>query len=302
MKTKIKRTAFSNKVTGVLNFADLKKRRYRVLYYAMFLFLLIISLTCLIPVIWTAFSGFKSVEEMYAIPPTFFPKKIDFGNVFDVLSKVNILKYIKNSVILIIGCLACDIFINGLAGYVLSRLRPSGSKIINTLIFWSMLLPGISMITLYMTFVDMPILHINLLGTFIPLCIMAGASAFDVLLFKSFFDGIPMAYLEAARIDGCSDVGIFTKIILPLSKPIISVVSIFNIIGTWGNFMWPYLIVGNTDKEPIAVALYQINMNGKLMQNEYMILMFLSILPMIIVFCIFSKHIMGGINIGGIKG
>lgn len=297
-----KRNRFSDKTMGVLNFADLKKFKYKVLYYAMLAFLLIISMACLIPVIWTALSGFKSVEEMYAARITFFPKKIDFGNVFTILSKVNVLKYVKNSVILIVGCLACDICINGLAGYVLSRLKPFGSKIINTLVFWSMLLPGISMITLYMTFVDMPILHVNLLGTFIPMCLMAGASAFNVLLFKSFFDGIPMAYLEAARIDGCSDIGIFTKIILPLSKPIIAVISIYSIIGTWGSFLWPYLIVGNTDKEPMAVALYQINLNGRLMQNEYMILMFISILPMIAVFCTFSKYIMGGINIGGIKG
>ncbi|MDY3030493.1 MAG: ABC transporter permease subunit [Clostridia bacterium] len=131
---------------------------------------------------------------------------------------------------------------------------------------------------------------------------MAGVSAFNVLLFRNFFNSIPMSYLEAARIDGCSDLGIFIKIIIPLSKPIIMVVTIFSVTETWGNFMWPYLILGNTAKEPVSVMLYRLSTGASLLDNEYMILLMLSIIPMIIIYAIFSKHIMGGLNMSDLKG
>ena len=294
--------SFSTKTQGLLNFADLKKPQFILLYWAMFAILFIISLVCLLPTVWVGLSGFKTVAEMYSIPPTLLPKSINFGNVADVWNKVNVIKYFTNSVMLIIGCWAIDIVVNGLAGYVLSRIKPIGSRLIETLVFWSMLLPGISMVPLYMTFVDVPGLHINLIGNYLPIWIMAGANAFNILLFRNFFNSIPMSYLEAARIDGCSDFGIFRRIILPLSKPIIMVVTIFSITGTWGNFMWPYLILGNTELEPVAVMLYRLSTGSTLMDNEYMLLLMISIIPMIIMYAIFSKHIMGGLNMSGLKG
>ena len=293
---------FSSKTSGLLNFADMKKSQFKLLYWVMFLILFVISLVCLLPVIWVGISGFKDVNEMYAIPPTILPKTWDFSKIGDVWSKVNVARYFSNSIILIIGCLACDIAFNGIAGYVLSRLKPIGSRIIETLVFWSMLLPGISMVPLYMTFVDLPILHTNLIGSYAPIWVMAGANAFNILLFRNFFNSIPMSYLEAARMDGCTDLGIFGRIILPLSKPIIMVVAIFSITGTWGNFMWPYLILGNTNKEPVSVMLYRLSTNANIMDNEYMLLMMISIIPMIIMYAFFSKQIMGGLNMSGIKG
>lgn len=295
-----KSSKFSDKTSGLLNFADMKKGRFKLLYAVMLTILILFSLICLLPLIWVFLSGFKDIEEMYRIPPTFLPDKIDLTNVMEVIRNVNILKYFKNTIFIIVGCLAFDIIINGLAGYVLSRLKPTGSKIIDTLIFWTLLLPGISMVPLYMTFVDF--FGINLMGQYLPMWMMSGCAAFNVMLFKNFFNGIPISYIEAARIDGCSDLGIFGRIIIPLSKPIIMVVSIFCITAQWGNFMWPYLILGNTDREPVSVMLYTINQFSALQQNEYMVLICLSIIPVIIIYAIFSKQIMGGVNMSGLKG
>lgn len=305
--TKIDRTEktsrFSDKAIGLLNWADLKSPKYKFVYWSMFAFMFIISLICLLPVIWVSLSGFKDVSEMYSIPPTFIPKSFDLGKLFTVLSKVNVATYFKNSICLIIGCWIFDVTVNGLAGYVLSRLKPLGSRLIETLVFWTLLLPSVSMVPLYMTFVDFPIFHVNLIGSYLPIWAMAGANAFNILLFRNFFNSIPMSYIEAARIDGCTNLGIFSRIILPLSKPIVMVVTIFSVTATWGNFMWPYLVLGNTEKEPVAVMLYRLSTgNTGLLDNEYMLLMMISIVPVIIVYAIFSKHIIGGMNMGGIKG
>ena len=294
---------FSEKTNGLLNFMDLHSPKYKILYAFMFLFMILLSLACLLPVIWVFLSAFKTPAEMYSIPPTLFPKEIHFGSVAKIWSKVNFLKYFSNTMYLIVGCWAFDIVLNGLAGYVLSRVRPIGSALLETLIFGTMLLPNIGMVPLYMTFVDMPIIHTNITSSFLPLFMQAGCSAFNIMLFRNFFNGIPMDYLEAAKIDGCSTVGIFFKIILPLAKPIVVVVSIFSVIGSWSNFMWPYIILGSSEKETISILLYKISSGGMmLLDNEIMLVLMLSIIPPAIFYMIFAKQIMGGLNMSGIKG
>lgn len=300
MLKKNKITKFSDKTTGLLNFADLKKPQYKFLYWLFFGIMCVMSAICLLPTLWVALSGFKTVPEMYAIPPSFFPKSIDLGRIGMVWNKVNIMKYFGNTLVLLVGCLATDLIINGLAGYVLAKLKPIGSRVIETAVFWSMLLPGMSMVPLYMTFVDVPLVHVNLSGNYLPICLMSGANAFNILLFRNFFLSIPDSYLEAARIDGCTNTGIFARIIIPLSKPIIMVVAIYSITGTWGNFMWPYLLLGGTALEPMSVMLFKFSAGAQ--ENEYMLLLMISILPMIIIYFFFSNQIMGGLDVGGIKG
>ena len=296
-----RKSVFSDKNEGLLNSSDMTTAGGKIFYWSMFALLLIISAVCLLPVIWVAVSGFKSVEEMYAVPPTFFPKYIDVGKLVNLWNRINVWKYFKNSIFLILGCLGFNIVVNGLAGYVLSKIKPTGSKLIERLIFASMMLSGMSLLPLYMTFVDFPIFHINLTGSYLPIWMMSGASAFNVFLFRNFFNGIPNSYLEAARIDGCNDLRIFLKVILPMSRPIIMVLTILTIIGTWSNFMWPYMLLGNTDKEPVSVMLYN-STSGLLRDDESLLLTMIACVPMIIMYAIFSKRIMGGVNMSGIKG
>lgn len=296
------KSRLNNKSAGLLTVLELKSFRYRFLYWVCFAIVALVSIFVVAPVIWVVVSAFKTPQEMYSIPPTLLPESFDFSIIPQVWSKVKFGNAFKNSLILIVGCLIFDIGLNGMLGYVISRLKPTGSKLIDKLVFWSMLLPGISMVPLYITFVDVPLLHINLTGSYLPMWLMAGCNAFNVLLFKNFFDGIPMSYLEAARIDGGGEIYIFLKIILPLAKPILAVVTIFSITGTWANFMWPYLILGSTDLEPVAVKLYQLSMEGNLLDNEFLMVTLLTILPPLVIYCFLSKHIQGGVSMEGIKG
>ena len=293
----------SENKTGLLNSFDLKNPKYKVLYGFMTAILVLFAVIDLFPIIWVILSSFKSSQELYQIPPTLWPTEFMFENIANAWKKSQIGTGFLNSLCIVGGCLASDIIINGIFGYVLSRIKPTGSKILDKMIFWSMLLPGISMVPLYITFVDVPLLHINLSGTFLPMWLMAGCNAFNVLMFRSFFNGIPMAYVEAAKIDGCSSIRIFLQIIMPLSKPIVMVMSIFQVMSSWSSFMWPYLMLGSTPLEPVAVKLYTASMGaGDLMANEVMMTAILSVLPLMIAFTIFSKRILGGLAIGGVKG
>ncbi len=300
-KTKLKKVKEIEK-GGLLDIYDMKKPQYKLVYWFMFAVLFTMSLITFLPVLWIALSSFKDVRELYAIPPTLLPESIDLSMISRVLSKVKFGQYFLNSLAIMGGNWAFCIIINGLCGYVLSRLKPVGSKVVQTLIFWSMMLPGISMGPLFMTFTDMPLIHTNLLGTYLPMWLIAGANAYDTLLFRNFFNSIPMSYIEAARIDGCTELGTFRRIIIPLSKPIIMVVTIFIVTGSWADFMWPYLVLGNTPLEPVAVLIYRINLDQNMLMNEYMMLLIISIIPMVILYSICSKYIQGGLNMSGLKG
>ena len=292
---------FLDETNGLLNRMDLKSGRYKLIYGIMLVLLILVSLICLLPIIWIVLSAFKTPTEFYSVPPAFWPQEISFAQIAEIWNKVNFFAYFGNTLIMIFGALVFDLTLNGLAGYVISRVRPMGSALLETLIFGTMLLPSLSMVPLYMTFVNMPIIHTNLSGSFLPLWLQAGCNAFTIMLFRNFFNGIPMSYLEAARIDGCGNIAVFFRIILPLSKPIIMVETIFCVINWWKNFMWPYLILGNSNYEPISVMLYKMSSAG-MTEMENLMLIMLSIIPPVIFYAIFQKHIIGGLNMSGVKG
>ena len=157
-----------------------------------------------------------------------------------------------------------------------------------------------SMVITFAGFVEVPILGISLINTHIPMWLQAGANAFYVLLFKSYFDSIDKAYMEAARIDGCTDIGIFFRIIVPLSVPLITTIMIFTVNGSWGSFLWPSLVIKDIDLQPVAQVVS--GMRSGATEDRYMMALLIMMIVPITIFLFFKKKIMGGFNLGGIKG
>lgn len=287
---------------GILTNSDMKKPKYRLLYALMMIFMIAYCLISVLPVVWIMLSGFKDVKEMYAVPATFLPKRIDLSKLGKVWTELKFYKYYGNTFLMAIGAVISNIVISGLAGYVLSRLKPKGTKLMLALIFWIMLLPGtMSTVPLYMEFKSMPLIGVNLLETYWPIWLMSGANAFNIILFKNFFDGISSSLIEAAWIDGANNTKIFFKIIIPLSTPVFIVVGMFTFNGQIGNFFWPYLLISAKEKTVLGVQLYKMKTSTYTMDYQMLALLF-SVIPQIIIFAIFQKQIMGGINIGGVKG
>ena len=292
---------FDKKSNGLLNWLDLKSGKYKLVYWLMFAFLFLLTIVCIIPIVWSALSGFKSVEEMYAVQQSFFPKKIDISKAVNAWNEIKMHKGLINTFIIIIGVIFFDIGINGLTGFALAKVKPAGSGIVDKLVFWSMMLPGMSMVPLYMTFVDFTPLHINLLGTYWPIWLMAGANAFHVFLFRNAINAIPTSYFEAAKLDGCSNIGAFIKIIIPLIKPTIMVLLIFTVMGQWGSYLWPMLVI--PDMETVGLKLYKMTIGeyAIAMDGRMLVLTMSMIIPLCI-FAVFSKQIMGGLDMSGVKG
>ena len=292
---------FKNMDKGILTDSDMKQPRYKILYGFMFLFLIIDVLVVMVPVVWILLSGFKDVGEMYQIPTKFFPEHFSLKKLANVWIELKFYKYYAATFIMAAGCVAADIIVCGLAGYSLSKVKPTGTKVILMILFWLMLLPGsMRTVPLYMEFKSFPVLNFSMLNTFWPMWLMAASNIFDIILFKNFFDGISSSLVEAARVDGATDLKIFSKIMIPLSLPIFMTVGVLTFNSNIGQFLWPYITINDERLTVIGVALYQIK-NSTITMDKQMLAFLFAIIPQIIIFLLFQKYIMGGINVGGVK-
>lgn len=286
---------------GIIGASEAKRPLVRVGIGVMYALMILICIFCLFPPAWILLSSFKDVKEFFAIPPTIIPRSFHPEKLGQTWQQLHFMKYYLNTFIMAAGDLVFCLVVNGLCGYVLSRLKPKGHQLVFALILWTMMMPtSTSMVSLFMTFLDFPVLG-NLTNSYLPMWIMAAANPFNVLLFKSFFDSIPMSYIEAARIDGCTNLGIFARIIMPLSKPIIMVISIFSFTASWDNFIWPYLVLKNPEMYTVSLKLFTMASSHIPMDMQIVAILF-AIIPPSIIFLLFQKHIMAGFTLSGVKG
>ena len=200
--------------------------------------------------------------------------------------------------------MVCAVFFNGLLAYAVSIVKPCGHKVVYGLIMVSYMIPAVaSLVPLYA--------NINKLGltgyaTFVPLCLLYGANSYYFMMIKNYFDTIPEALIESARIDGAGNMRIFFSMVLPLSRPIIGVVSIFAMTAAWADFLLPYLLLQDQELYTAMVVIYNLNsIMGNMSDfgiDKYLIAVAITILPQIALFAIFQRQIMGTGAKSGIKG
>lgn len=297
----IKRTKEVEKRNSLILDVEQKQPKIKVLNIIIFSVLFVMACVFTIPILWLLVSGFKDTSEFIMDPPTIIPRSFQPYKLIEVWKKAKFGMAYFNTLIMgfgnVISCVTCS----GLAGYVLSRLKPKGYKLILTLILWTMMMPQtMNMVPLFMTFIDFPIFHFNLTNTFWPFWLMSAPSAFYLILFKSFFDSIPSSYLEAARIDGSSELGNYVRIILPLSKPVVYTVSIFILSGIWGDFLWPSLIFTDPDRYTTGIKIY--HLKEEISIDRIFLSMLFVILPSAVMYLCFQKYLSEGIALGGVKG
>ncbi len=275
--------------------------KIKVLNTIIFLIVLIVALVSVLPILWVVASAFKDIDEFLMDPPTIIPRSFQPAKLIKVWNEAKFGRAYFNTLCMGLGNVVFSISLNGLAGFVLSRLKPKGHILILTLILWTMMMPhSMNMVPNFMTFVDFPVIHVNLTNTFLPFWLMSGAGTFFLMLFKSFFDSIPTSYLEAARLDGCTELGIYGRIILPLSKPVVFTVAIFVLNGIWGDFLWPYLILTDPKLHTTGIKIYHIQKDLRI-DEQYVSMLFV-IVPSVVMYLCFQKYLAQGIAIGGVKG
>lgn len=300
---------FNEKQTGVLSSSDLKTRKGRTVYWTFFAILLLVSFASVVPAVWTVLTAFKDTREIYS-SFGFFPKDMSFGKMTARISESwNSLQFgisFINTIIMSLGSLAMHIVVCGFGGYVLSKLKPWGTKFIFTLVVWTMMMPGqIRMVPNYISWLHFPFaadigIGVNLLDTYWPMWLGAGADTFAILLFKNSFDALSDSYVEAAKLDGCTNYGIFFKIMLPLAAPVIIFQAINVLSGAWSDFFTPLLVLDKNVVVPLKI--YRLQSDTSIKMNTYFMALVFASIPPFIIFVFFQKQILGGVNIGGVKG
>lgn len=286
---------------GLLTAIDYKgSRGARVTYWCMFTFLILLCIISVVPVLYAFLSGFKELDEFYSTNIKLLPNKIEFSKMIGIINELNLGRSFINSMILFAIAWFGNVIVGGLAGYTISRLKPRGGNFLFKLMLWTLMMPGtLTMVPLFMTWADFPIIHMSYINTFVPFVVSAWANIFDILMFKNFFDGIPDSFIESAKLDGCGNVGIFLKIVFPLSMPIISTISIFSFTASWNNFMGPFLYLKDPKLAPVALKLY--NTVSAYTEPKQLLTSFIVMLPTLVVFLLFSKKILSNDMSAGIK-
>lgn len=286
---------YGNKKDGVIRSYDVNSTRVKILIIAIVVICLAIFLVCLFPVIWVFLASFKDIKE-FRKNVTILPSKFDFSVFVKTWNDLKFLKYYVNSLTLVAGSVISAIFFNGLLAYGLGVLKPKGHKIITGLVMWSLLIPATtSVVALFVN-----INRIGLNKSFLPLWLAYGANAFYVILFKEFFERMPKELFEAAKLDGCGVFQIFYMILIPLSKPIIMVVTIFSMTAAWSDFLLPFLVLNGSGKETVMMAIFSFRTSNATDVEVLRGILF-SIIPPTLLFLLFQKQITDGATAGAIK-
>jgi multiple sugar transport system permease protein len=285
---------------------EMRQPGLRISYLLMLLFLFLLTLSCIFPMYWMYTGGLKTSTGLLKFPPELFPSHPIWSNYLRSWTELNFPRYFANTIGLAAGAWTLQIVISTTAAYSLSRLKPAYGNVILTLFLTTLMVPPMAyLIPQYLTVVKVPLLNISLLDSWWGVWLPQAVSAFNIFVMKNFFDEIPHDLTDAAVIDGASALRVLWDIILPLSKPVLAVITIFTVIGTWKDFFWPYLILmGNTEAQPIMVALYYLTTTQSYPQPFNIVMAGLAIAstPPLILFFIFQKQIMRGITLTGLKG
>jgi multiple sugar transport system permease protein len=265
----------------------------------LFLLLVVIGLG---PLLWLAKAAVSPTLDTLTHPMALFPHGVAWSNLREAWSTVHVGLYFWNTVVLAIGAWLSQIIVATTGGYVLSVLRPKYARVITGLLLATLFVPAVVLIVpLYLEIVHPPLIHHSFIDSYWAVWLPAGASAFNVILIKRFFDNLPRELFEAARMDGAGPFRLFASVVLPLSKPILGVVSIFAILATWRDFLWPFLVLTNPDKQPLSVRLPSIQAQTQL--GVFLAALFIASLVPIIGFLIFQRSFLRGTGLGGaIKG
>jgi multiple sugar transport system permease protein len=254
------------------------------------------------PLLWLAKSAITPTTDTITHPMALFPNGTAWDNLRKAWTDVEVSRYFWNTVVLAIGSWFSQIVVATTAGFALSILRPKYAPILTGLVLTTLFVPAVVLLVpLYIEIVHPPLIDHSFIDSYWAVWLPAGASAFNVVLMKRFFDNLPREIIEAARVEGAGAFRLFFSVVLPVSRPILGVVSVFAVLASWKDFLWPLLVLTNPDGQPLSVRLPTIQAQTEL--GVFMAALFIASLVPIIGFLIFQRSFLrgGGLS-GAIKG
>jgi multiple sugar transport system permease protein len=260
----------------------------------------IISILFFLPLVWMLFTSFKTLSESMA-SSNILPEKWTLGNykgIFSTVSEAPILRWLLNTAFITVVGTVLVVFVDILAAYSLARLNVPGKKIILTIIFVSLAVPGI--VTLFPAFYMFK--AVNLLDTFAPLILPYAANTMGVFLIYNFLRSFPKDLEEAAYIDGASQWQILYHVIFPSIKPVAMTLGVITFLGIYNDFLWPSLVTNSNEMKTITLGIATLIEGANFVNPAKMMAStVIAIIPSIIVFLMANKYIVKSVTNTGIK-
>ncbi|WP_122646427.1 carbohydrate ABC transporter permease [Enterococcus mediterraneensis] len=249
-----------------------------------------------LPFVWMILSAFKTDMEIMQFPPKIFPEQATWDNFKELFSAFDFTVYLKNTLI-VVAFSFLGMFFNAMAGFGFAKYKFKGREPLFYLVLATMMIPGqVTMIPVYLIMNSMKLTN-TMAGIILPGLV----GAYGIFLFRQFMSTVSNELLEAARLDGASEWYIFSRIILPISKPVLAVQGITTFIGGWNSFLWPLIMANDEKYYTLSVGLqllkgqYANNYSLQMAGSTFMVV------PIIVIFVFLQKYILEGYNVSGHK-
>lgn len=265
---------------------------------ALYLALVVSSILMVVPFYWAVITSLKLEEFVYVSPPQWWPNPLVFLHYVEVTTRLSFLRYFANSLIVAGAITLGHTFFDTLAAYAFAKLRFPGRDQIFFLMLLGLMVPfQVNLIPLYRIMSTL-----GWLDSYAALIVPQLTSIFGIFLMRQYIQSIPDELLDAARIDGCNEFGVFRRVVLPLALPGIATLVIFVFIGAWGDFLWPRLVTSSEAMFTLQVGLAQLQMKNTSNMTQIMAGTVITALPMILVYLVMQRQFIEGITAGAVKG
>lgn len=258
-----------------------------------------LAVTFFLPLAWLLSSSLKTARQIFEFPPTWIPHPVMWSNYISALTKARFDLFFRNTLFLALTTSIFVVLSSALVAYGFSRVEWPGRDALFFVVLSTMMIPyQVTMIPLYIVFSK-----IHWVGTYLPLTVpYLTGSAFYIFLLRQFFRSIPQELTDAARIDGCPELGIMFRIILPLARPALAMVVLFRVMGAWGDFLEPLIYINRVNLYTLSLGLL---MFRGMYDTQWELLMAASAavtLPVIVIFFFTQRTFIEGITFTGLKG
>lgn len=251
----------------------------------------------LFPLLWAFSSSLKTNQEIFVIPYQWIPKEFHWENYILPFQEKTFTRYLFNSLFAAFASMVLSLLVSGLAGFSLAKYNYSGKNLVFLAILSTMMLPvQVILIPLYLVVKDL-----GWLDTYAGLIIPQAITAFGIFLMRQHILTIPDDYIDAARIDGSSEFGIFWRVILPMSKSALAALAIFSFLGSWDSFIWPLVVITKNDLRtlPLGISLFFTEYSS--VYNQALAVAITIMIPVLIVFVLMEKQFVEGLTRSGLK-
>ena len=257
------------------------------------------AVVSIFPLYWMVTTALKPPTVVMSLPPQWIPTSVSLNNFREAFANSPVARWTVNSLLMALSVTAFQLLFATMAGYGFAKKRFPGRELLFWIYVSSMMIPGFALIIPLFTLMT----RFGLVNSYLGLIAPGLSAPFGVFLMRQFIQTLPTELIEAATIDGCSELGVFKNIILPLSKPGLAVLGIFVFMGQWNAFFWPMIVINSAQMMPLTVGFallanreLRVNYGALMAAGTYMAL------AQVIVFFSFQRYFVQGITVGGIKG